>query len=441
MVEVEMEEDALDVTEPIKIENVHIDGVKITEPSLVTKQLENIFDAKNFNELLDCATEAKLRLQRLGIFRAVEVFIDISREKDASPDGLDVYFIVDESKRVTANAGTNVGNNEGSMLFGAKLNNLRGSGESIRGDVSVGTRSSSIYEVTFSKPLFKNPDCKFATRLYQSSSEFPQSFFKQCLKGVGLELTIPSPVGLHSFKYDGQCRENLEVPLKVPFSIREQCGHALKSAFQHSIISDGRDDSILPKNGNLFKHSVEFSGLGGNVKFLKSELELQLNKEIMDDIVLGFCFQAGAMHPIGENDTLINDRFFLGGPMSVRGFQMKGIGPRVREASLGADAFWAAGLHLYTPLPFRPGRGGFGDLFRMHFFANAGNAQNMELTSYNSNELNKMVKEARWSYGLGIMMMIGGIARLEVNYCIPRNAKTSDGINPGLQVGVGMNFL
>jgi hypothetical protein len=37
------------------------------------------------------------------------------------------------------------------------------------------------------------------------------------------------------------------------------------------------------------------------------------------------------------------------------------------------QAYWAGGLHLFTPLPFRPGKGGFGDLFRMHIFLNAGN--------------------------------------------------------------------
>lgn len=44
---------------------------------------------------------------------------------------------------------------------------------------------------------------------------------------------------------------------------------------------------------------------------------------------------------------------------------------------LGGEAYWAGGLHLYTPLPFRPGMGGFGDLFRTHFFLNAGNLCNL----------------------------------------------------------------
>lgn len=44
---------------------------------------------------------------------------------------------------------------------------------------------------------------------------------------------------------------------------------------------------------------------------------------------------------------------------------------------LGGEAYWAGGLHVYTPLPFRPGQGGFGELFRTHFFLNAGNLCNL----------------------------------------------------------------
>ena len=93
-------------------------------------------------------------------------------------------------------------------------------------------------------------------------------------------------------------------------------------------------------------------------------------------------------------------RFFLGGPLSVRGFKTYGIGPRRQskpvscfhtivvftgtctslwavylfsaiDDALGGDMFWSLGLHLYTPLPFRPG--GLAERFRTHIFATAGN--------------------------------------------------------------------
>lgn len=76
------------------------------------------------------------------------------------------------------------------------------------------------------------------------------------------------------------------------------------------------------------------------------------------------------------------DKYYLGGPLSVRGFETRGVGPHCDGNALGALAFWSAGLHLFTPLPFRPGRNGFGDLFRTHFFINSGNLGNFHISTY-----------------------------------------------------------
>lgn len=119
---------------------------------------------------------------------------------------------------------------------------------------------------------------------------------------------------------------------------------------------------------------------------------------------------------------------------------------------LGGEGYWAGGLHLYTPLPFRPGRGGFGDLFRTHFFLNAGNLCNLNYGEWgltadpgvleeeglrldicwcSSGEgpgahLKKLAECIRWSYGLGIVLRLGNIARLELNYCIPMGVQSGD---------------
>lgn len=50
--------------------------------------------------------------------------------------------------------------------------------------------------------------------------------------------------------------------------------------------------------------------------------------------------------------------------------------------ALGGDTYWLAGLHLYTPLPFRPGAGSFGELFRTHLFVNAGNLCNIDFNNF-----------------------------------------------------------
>lgn len=60
---------------------------------------------------------------------------------------------------------------------------------------------------------------------------------------------------------------------------------------------------------------------------------------------------------------------------------MRGCGPRDNGDSLGGNTYWASALHVYTPLPFRPAKEGFGDLFRFHGFINAGNVNDVRLES------------------------------------------------------------
>ncbi|KAK2569062.1 Sorting and assembly machinery component 50-like protein A [Acropora cervicornis] len=56
------------------------------------------------------------------------------------------------------------------------------------------------------------------------------------------------------------------------------------------------------------------------------------------------------------------------------------------------------------------------------------------------NRLKALREKIRWSCGAGLVLLLG-IARLELNYCLPFGAQTSDSLNHGIQVGVGINFL
>ena len=62
----------------------------------------------------------------------------------------------------------------------------------------------------------------------------------------------------------------------------------------------------------------------------------------------------------------------MGGPLSLRGFTNRGAGPQSDECSLGNDAYWLAGAHLYTPLPFLHKNSKLNWL-KTHSFVNIGN--------------------------------------------------------------------
>lgn len=169
------------------------------------------------------------------------------------------------------------------------------------------------------------------------------------------------------------------------FDVRESSGPSLKSAIQHILSIDLRNDVIFPSCGSLTQLITEVAGLGGNVGFIKNELYVQGNYPLASDIVSDFLqfvlftvtslklfyieffvsfdkfisikiniimislnsifsqvFQitasTGILKGIGNDMQIgLSDMFYLGGPLDMRGFQMRGIGPRVDSDAVGAD--------------------------------------------------------------------------------------------------------
>ncbi len=52
-----------------------------------------------------------------------------------------------------------------------------------------------------------------------------------------------------------------------------------------------------------------------------------------------------------------------------------------------------------------------------------------------------MLDKYRMSYGLGLMLRLGTVARIELNYCIPLRSQRGDRPHHGVQVAVGVQFL
>jgi len=74
-------------------------------------------------------------------------------------------------------------------------------------------------------------------------------------------------------------------------------------------------------------------------------------------------------------------------------------------------------------------------------FITAGNVGNFWLSGAVGRDIEQVTQDFRLSYGLGLALKLGGVARIELNYCVPVKASRGDKPAPGLQFGVGVNFL
>lgn len=421
---------------------IHIDGIGRTKENLIADRVKPIFKVKDFQDLVLSAQEVRQELSHLGCFGDVTIHVDTMPE--GGPNDYQLTFKVKELSRIKGTVNTMVGNQEGSLMTGLIFPNILGGGEKLKADYSYGTRRTNTFNASFSKPLTKNEATATASIFQQMAEYTNSSGFKELNRGVVLDLNfISAPRVAHNLSWEGVWRDISCSNKGTAFAVREHAGHTLKSSLKHILTVDRRNNPIFPSSGSFFRLNQEFAGLGGDIGFFKNEVEVQgnlpLNAILGDDYVLQGTFHGGLLKPLTnfEKSLTIADKFFLGGPINVRGFEQRGLGPHCDGNSIGGQIFWASGIHLYGALPFVQ-RGGFADLFRTHLFATAGN--NIEQDD-EIKKIDDVLRDFRFSYGLGIAFKLGGIARIELNYCVPVKSQRGDKLAPGLQLGVGVNFL
>ncbi|KAL1123130.1 hypothetical protein AAG570_002218, partial [Ranatra chinensis] len=430
----------VDVVFQARVDRVSVDGLNRTKQDIVNHVVRDLFSVDNFEDMLAKVHAVRGKLANLGCFKNISILIDVSSGPGATAHGYEVTYQVNELKRVHGGLTTHVSNNEGLLTLTMGLPNMWGRGEELKGEYNCGSRKTKTFNLSLVKPFISKRDVVGTASLFQNVMEWPVSGYKLIDRGVLLDLAFASlPKVKHNLQWEGSWRELGIGNRYSSFEIRKDAGNTLKSALRHIVKYDARDSTIFPSCGTLASLSTEFAGLGGNVGFLKNEFAVQANLPLFsEDFVLQGSFNAGIMNPVDENkQPFVCDNFFLGGPLTLRGFDLRGVGPQADGNFIGAKVFWSGALHLYTPLPFRPGSGGFGDLFRSHLFINVGNIGDYELNNMVEEQKNSL----RLAWGIGIAFRLGSMARIELNYCFPKMFADSDVLVSGIQMGVGLDFL
>jgi outer membrane protein insertion porin family len=114
----------------------------------------------------------------------------------------------------------------------------------------------------------------------------------------------------------------------APAQVLAAAGSFTSSVIGYSYLYNTLDDPIRPTRGLTFAFSQDFSGLGGSLKYLRTETSFSAYHPVFwDDFVGSFTASAGYITGYSGQPVRINERFFKGGD-SFRGFQLAGIGPR-----------------------------------------------------------------------------------------------------------------
>jgi outer membrane protein insertion porin family len=108
----------------------------------------------------------------------------------------------------------------------------------------------------------------------------------------------------------------------------------------------------------LIDFKQDFAGVGGDVTYLKSQIDAKYYTPLVSDIVGLIHLQGGILNQVGNNALRMLDHFQMG-PNLVRGFAPNGIGPRDINPygtmdALGGTKYWGASFELQMPFWFLP---------------------------------------------------------------------------------------
>lgn len=413
---------------PIRVDRVEIVGLKRTKDDIVKKATKCLFDSKTIGDVIIKTAMAKKNLMQLECFNDVSAKLDVD-----SVNGQDKYYViinVKESNWVQGHvkllSDTHFDNNPDPKLStGISFLNLycRGEKLNIVSDMYSSNKKFSTGSITFTKPLlaFLNPYLYTSVfKNHYNRSKFGYSFDEYGLNsGINLfHEYFKISLGWEGVARDLKCAQN------APFGIREQLGLTMKSSVKMTASCDTRDSTVFPTYGSLVNWVSEVAGIGGSYEFLKNELSLQQTfTTILGSAVTG-SFSFGILDAFGKSSIL--DHFYLGGPLTFRGFEESGVGKNEDGSITGSSMYWRCNFHIHTPLPFLSEKNRLSHLIRIHLFMNSGNVGN-RLGNF-TKDLQRLISNVRLSYGAGLALNINNLMRLEINYCLPVFYSNNDSI-------------
>jgi outer membrane protein insertion porin family len=113
-----------------------------------------------------------------------------------------------------------------------------------------------------------------------------------------------------------------------------QGGHRTISKITPSFVHNTVDNPIFPNSGKRITASMDFAGIGGNTNFLKPRFEYAHFKPLNRRMSIGFRGQVEYIRPYASTQTLpITETLYLGGEYTIRGFDIRSIGPRDPEGT------------------------------------------------------------------------------------------------------------
>jgi outer membrane protein insertion porin family len=339
----------------VYVERIDVNGNTLTQDKVLRREFR-VAEGDAFNSF--SVKRSEDRIKSLGFFQ--EKF-EITQTQGSAPDRIVLQANVEEKSTGELQLSAGYSSLERFIVNASiKQRNFRGKGQELRASVNYSTYSKSV-ELGFTEPYLFDKNIALGGDIFRrdlNSFNFNQNgdrntTYQQVSTGFQLRMGVPITefvqaaarfgvsrdeitLDRNTYFFDANGTGNLDTcdPLVAGRYLCDAIGNRTTSSIGYSLVYDNLNNYIRPSRGQRVIFSQDFAGLGGDVRYLKSRVEGSKYWNLGRNFIFSVSLEAGHIVSFEKergpdiDKVRLTDRWFLGEPQ-IRGFDIRGIGPRV----------------------------------------------------------------------------------------------------------------
>jgi outer membrane protein insertion porin family len=335
----------------VYVERIDVNGNTLTQDKVVRREFR-LAEGDAFNSLQ--VKRSTNRIKSLGYFQ--EKF-EVAQKPGSAKDRVILEANVEEKPTGELQLSAGYSSLE-SFIFQASVQqrNFRGRGQTVGLSGSISRYSKSV-DVSFTEPYLFDHNVALGFDIYRRDynnynlgSSNNNTIYSQSTTGFQVRLGLPlteyvSLVGRYTLNYDKVSLDKGRFydfnrgayqcdPLLAGRYLCDEQGNRTSSIIGASLVYDNLDNRAHPSRGRVFSVGADFAGLGGSVKYARINAKASQYWPVAKGFIFSLSGEGGAIKSLksrnipGADDVLLTDRFYLGEPQ-IRGFDIRGVGPRI----------------------------------------------------------------------------------------------------------------
>ncbi|HPI41771.1 MAG TPA: outer membrane protein assembly factor BamA, partial [Pseudobdellovibrionaceae bacterium] len=300
-------------------------GNSKTRDKVVRRELK-ILESELYNETR--RRESEEAIKRLGFFEEVTFKTAID---PTNTDIMNLDIVVKERSTGQIQFGAGYGSATGFTMQGSvSQTNFLGKGQNLSASLNVSSTASQ-YSLSMTEPYYNDSLWSLGGDIYQSGNSGREDYIEN---HEGGSVRTGYPIAEYTrlfFKYkydktllDTKYLQNKPVTDLTLFPLSEASGDTSSGTL--TLEYDTRNDRFMPTRGLVSSASVEYAGLGGSIKYLKTGTIFRYYKNIFWDVVFRNSLQYDRVDQLEGRPIPFPELFVLGGPYSLRGYRSYRVG-------------------------------------------------------------------------------------------------------------------